>query len=73
MNNDFAVLDSLGEILCLFSVSEGKPEGMNINWRLLEPVQLQWCSQCVTQRSSQQCSLSPTLRLPGGSCSRSSG
>lgn len=49
-NKDNALLFSTvgREILGLFSVSEGKPEGMNINWRPLEPVQLQWCSQCVS-------------------------
>lgn len=44
----FTVLDSRREIHCLFSVSEGKPEGMNIIWRPLQPVQLRWCSQCVS-------------------------
>lgn len=53
MNNDL-LFSTVGERFGLFSVSQGKPEGMNINWRPLEPVQLQWCSQCVTQRSSQQ-------------------
>ncbi len=46
-NNDL-LFSTVGERFGLFFVSEGKPEGMNINWRPLEPVQLQWCSQRVS-------------------------
>ena len=41
------VLDSRREIPSSLYQKE-KPEGRNIIWRPLEPVQLQWCSQCVS-------------------------